>query len=396
MKQVVKVRMLPSPDQAAALQATLTTCNVAASWLSAAMHAGHVHRKHDVQKRFYGELKRRFGLSAQPAIRVIGKVADAYTTLRANIDAGNYGPPGADERRKVGTTPLGFRADAAQPFDARCLSWQIPGDVGGREATVSIWTTHGRVKGVRIIADRRQLVLLGSRAIGETDLICRDGKWYLHATIEAPEAPPADPVNGFIGVDMGIVNIATTSDGDRASGARLNRYRARQQRLRARLQAKKTSSARRLLKKRRRKEARFAADLNHQISKHIVVEAQRTERGIAVEQLTGIRARVRLRKPQRAAVHSWAFAQLGAFLRYKARAAGVAFIEVDPAYSSQTCHECGWVDKRNRRSQAAFECGRCGVVAHADHNAAIVVATRGVERWGEVMRPHAAPPLAAS
>jgi putative transposase len=235
-----------------------------------------------------------------------------------------------------------------------------------------------------------------TRAIGETDLICRDGKWFLHATVEAPEAPLAQPVNGFLGVDLGIVNIATSSDGDRAAGAQLNRYRKRQQRLRARLQAKKTSSARRLLKKRRRKEARFAADINHQISKRIVAEAQRTGRGIAVEQLTGIRARVRLRKPQRAALHSWAFAQLGAFLGYKAQAAGVAFVEVDPAYTSQTCSACGWVDKRNRRSQSGFECGRCGFVGHADHNAAINIAARGVERWGEVMHPHAAPTLTAS
>jgi IS605 OrfB family transposase len=103
--------------------------------------------------------------------------------------------------------------------------------------------------------------------------------------------------------------------------------------------------SRRLLKKRRRKEARFAADVNHQISQRIVAEAQRTGRGIAVEELTGIRARVRLRQPQRAAVHSWAFAQLGAFLGYKARAAGVAFVEVDPAYTSQTCSAFGWVDQ---------------------------------------------------
>ena len=192
------------------------------------------------------------------------------------------------------------------------------------------------------------------------------------------------------------MNIATSSDGDRAAGAQLNRYRKRQQRLRARLQAKKTSSARRLLKKRRRKEARFAADINHRISKRIVAEAQRTGRGIAVEQLTGIRERVRLRKPQRATLHSWAFAQLGGFLAYKAEQAGVAFVEVDPAYTSQTCSACGWVDKRNRRSQAVFECGRCGFVGHADHNAAIVIAARGVVRWGEVMRPHAAPTLTAS
>ena len=131
----------------------------------------------------------------------------------------------------------------------------------------------------------------------------------------------------------------------------MNSYRKRQLRLRKRLQAKKTSSARRLLKKRRRKEARFAADMNHQISKRIVAEAERTGHGIAVEELTGIRERVRLRKPQRAALHSWAFAQLGAFLAYKAKAAGVAFVEVDPAYTSQTCNACGLVDKRNRRSQ---------------------------------------------
>ena len=197
-------------------------------------------------------------------------------------------------------------------------------------------------------------------------------------------------------MDLGIVNIATTSDGERVAGERLNRYRRRQARLRKRLQAKKTSSARRLLKKRRRKEMRFAADLNHQTSKRIVAEAQRTGRGIAVEQLGGIRARVRLRKPQRVALHSWAFAQLSAFLGYKAQRVGVAFVRVDPAYSSQTCHQCGWVDKRNRRSQAEFECGKCGFVGHADHNAALVIAARGVERWGEVMRPHAAPTLASS
>ncbi len=176
----------------------------------------------------------------------------------------------------------------------------------------------------------------------------------------------------------------------------MNSYRKRQGRLRQRLQAKKTSSARRLLKGCRRKEARFAADVNHRISKRIVAEAERTGRGIAVEALAGIRERVRLRKPQRTALHSWVFAQLGSFLAYKAKLSGVAFVEVDPAYTSQMCSACGWVDKKNRRSQAVFECGRCGFVGHADHNAAVNIATRGVERWGEVMRPHAAPTLTAS
>jgi putative transposase len=396
IKQVVTVRLLPTEREAAALDATLRVCNEAASWLSAAMHAGRVRRKYDAHKRFYTELRQRWGLSAQPAIRVIGKVADACSALRGNINAGNYGPPGSRRRKTVSDKPIGFRADASQPFDARCLSWKIPDAVGGREAAVSIWTTRGRLKGVRALAAQRDLVLLRTHAIRETDLIHRDGKWFLYATVESPDARLAQPVNGFVGVDMGIINIATSSDGRRAAGARLNRYRRRQQRLRARLQAKKTSSARRLLKKRRRKDARFAAAFNHRISRRIVAAAERTGRGIAVEQLAGIRERVRLRKPQRAAVHTWAFAQLGTFLAYKAARAGVAFVQVDPAHISQTCHECGWVDKRKRRSQSEFVCGRCDFVGHADHNAAINIAARGVERWGEVMRPYAAPTLAAS
>ena len=68
-----------------------------------------------------------------------------------------------------------------------------------------------------------------------------------------------------------------------------------------------------------------------------MTEAERTGRGIALEDLTGIRARVRLRKPQRVTLHSWAFAQLGQYTAYKAALAGVPVVYVDPAYTSQTC-----------------------------------------------------------
>ena len=63
-------------------------------------------------------------------------------------------------------------------------------------------------------------------------------------------------------MDLGIVNIATTSTGYRAAGRKLNRYRKRQLALRAKLQKKGTKSAKRLLKKQRRKES--AAGQGHQ------------------------------------------------------------------------------------------------------------------------------------
>src|SRR5262249_14985869 len=165
--------------------------------------------------------------------------------------------------------------------------------------------------------------------------------------------------------------------------------RRRQQRLRRRLQEKATQSAKRLLARRRKKETRYAANVNHTIAKSIVTVAARTGRGIAVEQLTGIRERGRLRKPQRVTLHSWSFQQLGGFLVYKARRAGVPLVEVDPRYTSQTCAGCGYRDQRNRPDQETFVCRSCGVVAHADHNAARNIAARGVVGWGAVNRPYA-------
>ncbi|CAM5532613.1 putative transposase IS891/IS1136/IS1341 domain-containing protein OS=Streptomyces griseorubiginosus OX=67304 GN=DWG14_02908 PE=4 SV=1 [Streptomyces griseorubiginosus] len=171
------------------------------------------------------------------------------------------------------------------------LSWQMP------DRTVSVWTTYGRIKNVAFTGSAEQLTTLELYRKGESDLVLRDGMWFLFATCEVPEAPlNTDPVD-FLGVDLGVVNIATTSDGEIMAGRALNRMRTRERGLRRKLQKKNTPSTKRRLRKRRRKEARRARDINHKIAKHVVAEAERTGRGIALEDLTGIRERVRLRKP---------------------------------------------------------------------------------------------------
>ncbi|MGY0007689.1 hypothetical protein [Micromonospora sp. I033] len=99
---------------------------------------------------------------------------------------------------------------------------------------------------------------VATSVIGESDLVHRDEMWFLYASIEVAEATPYEP-DGFFRVDMGIANIAYNSDGTRYAGTRLNGYRRRQMRLRARLQQKGTTSAKRLLARRNKKEARHAA-----------------------------------------------------------------------------------------------------------------------------------------
>ncbi|MFI0728583.1 zinc ribbon domain-containing protein [Streptomyces sp. NPDC021225] len=106
---------------------------------------------------------------------------------------------------------------------------------------------------------------------------------------------------------------------------------------------------------------RHATHVNHRISKEIVSVAQRTGRGIAVEALGGIRERVRLRRDQRGTLSSWPFHQLGEHLAYKARRAGVPFLEVDAAYTSQRCPRCGHTERANRSDRDHFRCRRCGL-----------------------------------
>ncbi|MGW2082532.1 RNA-guided endonuclease InsQ/TnpB family protein, partial [Streptomyces sp. NPDC001939] len=329
MKVVVQVKLIPEAEQAAALSVTLHTVNEAANWVSAVAFDHGVPREYELRKRTYGELKAR-GLGAQAAQHVIKKTRDAYTTLRANMRAGNLGKEGSQRRRKAESKPIVFRPEAAQPYDDRCLSWQYDAQ------TVSIWTTSGRIKNVRFACSPDGLTTLREHRQGESDLTERGGVFYLLATCDVPEAEQYEPGH-FIGVDLGIANIATTSTGHQSAGRGLNRHRKRQLELRRKLQAKGSKSAKRLLRKRSLREQRHAKNQNHIIAKTIVTEAERTSAGISLEELRGIRQRVRLRKPQRVALHSWAFAQLGAFIVYKARRAGVPVVFVDPAYTSQQC-----------------------------------------------------------
>ncbi|MFJ8537099.1 zinc ribbon domain-containing protein [Streptomyces sp. NPDC093591] len=89
MKLVVQVKLLPTPEQAMALEVTLRTCNRAATYASQVAFAKGLKDRNSLQKAVYADVKATFGLSAQPVVRAVKKVVDAYTTLKASLEAGN-------------------------------------------------------------------------------------------------------------------------------------------------------------------------------------------------------------------------------------------------------------------------------------------------------------------
>lgn len=222
------MKLLPTPEQAAALAATLRVVNEAANWTSKTAFTHGIPREYVLRQHTYAQLRER-GLGSQVAQLVIKKASHAYATIAALIKAGRL--QGKRAARATGK-PVVFRSDAAQAFDDRCLSWD------NRARTVSIWTVVGRMRGIAFTGHPDHLKVLTAYRRGESDLVYRDRSWYLSATVDIPDAETnTDPVD-FLGVDMGIVNIATTSDGDNHCGAGLRRYRERMAKVRDELQAK--------------------------------------------------------------------------------------------------------------------------------------------------------------
>lgn len=207
------------------------------------------------------------------------------------------------------------------------------------------------------------------------DLIFRKGKFSLHVVVNVPDRPFA-PNGTVVGVDLGVNRPAVTSDRKFHGERRWKEVDRRYFRLKRRLQAKGTKSAKKHLKRLSGKVQRFRRDCDHVISRRII-DSVESGTVIAVEKLTGIRGRVRQRKgKQQRKLHGWSFDQLQGFLTYKAEDKACLVVTVDPKYTSQTCSVCGHVAKSNRKSQSVFRCKKCGYELNADLNAAINIAAK--------------------
>jgi IS605 OrfB family transposase len=355
MKLTLQTQLLPGADQAKTLKETVERFNEAANWLAGVAFERKVGNKFVLQRIAYQELRERFGLPADTAIRCIGQVIEAYKRDKA-------------KRPK-------FRGHAAVPFSmGKNIGFKGPD-------RVSISTLAGRVV-VPYIMGKYQVERFGW-AKGQCDLVLRrDGKWFLLVTVDVPEGSKP-PVTDFIGVDLGVENIATDSDGEIHSSAAIEAKRLKYARRRKAIGRKTKGASRktrrschRAMRRAEKKEAKYRKDINHRISKGLVAKAKDTGRGIALEDLEGIRDRLRFRKPQRARMGGWAFFQLRSFVEYKARLAGVPVALVDPRNTSRTCSACGHCDKASRKSRSEFVCVSCGCSDHADRNAALNIRAR--------------------
>jgi IS605 OrfB family transposase len=334
----VSLSLEASPEEKQTLLRTVEAFNQACNLIAT---EGRMSRFR-LHRRTYRNL-RELGLSSQMAVRVIGKVADAL---------------------KREAKPK-FYFHGAVPYDQRNI--RLTGD------EVSISTVEGRM-GLKVRIGEYQRVRLLSGRVKSGMLLCyrKDIRKFHLAIVVDSEDPPSRS-SGILGVDLGIKNIAVDSEGRVYTDERVEKVRTRYNELRGMLQQVGTKSAKRHLKRMSGWERRFKRDVNHCISKRIVSTAKGTCSTIAMEDLTGIRGRIRttVRREQRDRHSKWAFLELRKFVEYKAAMAGVPTMLVDPRNTSRTCPKCLLTTKKNRPTRDLFRCMGCGYGAPADYVGAL-------------------------
>ncbi len=347
-------KLQPTLEQISQIEETLkefaNACNFLVANINANTNTGvKVKNRFAIHQEFYHVLREKFGLSANLTCRVIARVAVAKKAKE-------------------------FLATSIS-YDNRIFSYSE------KNSAFSVKLLHSREKIACQLGDFQRKALHSQKPTSAT-LVKKPNGYYLHVQVKEP-IPEADQVRDFLGVDLGIINLATDSEGCIFSGEELQRQRKRRITARRQYQRKQTKSAKRRLRKLSGKQSRFQRHVNHCLSKAIVTKAKALNRGIAMEDLTGLRSRLEktVCKKLRSQIGNWGFYQLREFIQYKAKIAGVCVALVHPSNTSRTCNSCGYCDKANRPSQAVFCCVQCGHSANADVNASKNIRQLAASDW---------------
>jgi hypothetical protein len=213
----------------------------------------------------------------------------------------------------------------------------------------------------------------------------REETWWLTLTYDETIAVQTAPDAPVIGIDVGIANFVTTSDG-KQYGTFNGRLRKRQKRDREKRRRK--AKLRKCLEKRGVLDAKklpsTSSATGQRLMRHVRQSINRAVNlcfeehegcQFAYEQLS-VASMCHKARAMNAYIRASNVAHLPDQITWNATRRGVQATRVKSAYSSQECHVCHYVDRKNRPNQGTFLCRVCGHTAHADRNAAENIASR--------------------
>jgi hypothetical protein len=235
------------------------------------------------------------------------------------------------------------------------------------------------------LADYHREVFAGQTINSSVTLNKRDTGWWLTLSYTEAVAVQTEPDAPVIGVDVGVANFITTSDG-KHYGTFHGKLRERQKRDRQK-RRRKAKLRQCLEKKGVKKLPSTRSKSGQRLTRHVKQEINRavnqcfTEHEgaqLAYEQLSVASMKHKARA-MNAYLRASNLAYISEQIAWNAAKRGVRATRVKSAYTSQECSVCHYVDRANRPDQQTFCCVVCGYSAHADLNAAINIE----HRWGD-------------
>lgn len=338
-----KIKLLPSPDQAAILLETIKQYKEA---INAPLKFGFSNKQVsgvELHKATYYTLRKQLQLPSQLVCSARCKATEILKSIKTKTK-GKF-----DTRQ-----PQSSRYPAIR-FDKNSCTFSA--------ATIKLTTVRGRQEVSFIQYPFANADWKSKGTTCEVQYKPYKDEWYL--TIFVEKAEPVKRTGGkVLGIDRGCKHICVTSNNQFFDSKHLRNVKGKYKYLRQRLQSKGTKSARRLLKKISGKENRFVKDVNHCISKQIIALPFDT---FVLEQLK-IRKDKKNGRKFNSILAGWSWFQLETFLKYKAILTGKSVEYVDPRYTSRKCSRCGHCERSNRQG-VNFFCKACGFRLHADLNA---------------------------
>lgn len=389
MKQTVNIKVklnILESNTGIKFYKTMEQYRLACNYVSKYLFDNHFPlNKNEVQKSIYNTIREKFNLKSQMTISCIRGVIARYKTVKTqmkrnphkyqDINTGEW----YREMRDLTWLQKPITFNRPQVDLQRNRDWSYLSN-----GQLSINTLDGRVK-VNPVCHGFNQYFDDTWEFGLAKLLKTGGKWYLHISATKTVANfNNQTVKHVVGIDRGLRFLATTYDEQGQTtffdGKAIMRKRTKYQKLRAKLQAKGTKSAKRRLKKLSGRENRWMSNVNHCLSKTLVQKFG-SNTLFVLENLTGVSfERADLPKALRNQNKSWAFYQLEQFLTYKAHLHNSEVIEVSAKYTSQRCPKCGIIKKDNRNHEKhEYHCDNCGYRSNDDRIGAMNIQLLGTQ-----------------
>lgn len=359
--QTAKVQIIVSKEDSVILKDTLNAYKSACNEASSFVYISKILHPYALQDKLYLKLRTKYSLKSQMAQSVLKTVVARYKSIQS--------------ARKPWTKIIFSKPQID-------LVWNRDYSLLGNLFSVN--TLQGRKK-FKFYMNGMEEYFSPKYKFGTANLVFKKNKWFLHIPVTYNVDTPiiSDSVN-VVGIDRGINFLSTSysSNGKTSfvSGKKVKQKRAHYKSLRKELQQVRTPSSRRRLKAIGNRENRYINDVNHCISKSLVMN--NPEHTLFVlEDLSNVRsATEKVYLKDRYVSVSWPFYDLEQKLMYKSAKHNDIVIKVNPAFTSQKCPICGNVHKQSRdKKKHIYKCKHCGYTSNDDRVAAMNLHNMGIE-----------------